>query len=57
MYLAHLNHDTGRCQTLKDHCLAVADMCKEFGGKADLESTAELIGLLHDSGKAKEEFL
>lgn len=57
MYLAHIDFNTGRCHDLREHCRSVADTCEKLGTKANLGSTAKLIGLLHDLGKANKEFI
>lgn len=56
MYLAHINHETGKTQSLKDHAGSVRNLCREYGKPVGLTHTAELCGLLHDMGKAKQEF-
>jgi CRISPR-associated endonuclease/helicase Cas3 len=43
-------------QTILDHIVNVAQMCKSNGGKIGLECFAECIGLLHDMGKYQESF-
>ncbi len=57
--LAHLKDENGmrKEQTLKDHCeqtARYAGTCLEGTG---LENTAYIAGLLHDAGKAKQNFL
>lgn len=56
--LAHLTNDTGirREQSLKEHCLHVAGYAVESIGSAKLYHTVYLAAILHDAGKAKEEF-
>ncbi|HKM41744.1 MAG TPA: CRISPR-associated helicase Cas3' [Methanocorpusculum sp.] len=56
MYLAHINHETHRKQTLTEHSKTVSALCKKYGGGIDCPNLAELCGLLHDMGKAKQEF-
>ncbi|MBQ3570500.1 MAG: CRISPR-associated helicase Cas3' [Methanocorpusculum sp.] len=56
MYLAHINHETGDTQTLTDHVKGVGKLCKKYGESINLPCTAELCGILHDMGKAKQEF-
>ena len=54
--LAHIDHDTGREQTLFSHSENTAALCKKFCKRAALEGLGELIGLLHDSGKGTPDF-
>ena len=56
MYLAHLDKTTNREQTLTQHCANVAALCRKYGEEIQCPNLAELCGLLHDMGKAKEEF-
>lgn len=44
-------------QSLKEHCFQTARYAAESVSSASLGCTAFLIGLLHDMGKAKEEFI
>ena len=43
-------------QLLSDHLIGVAARCSKFARKLGLEKSGELIGLLHDLGKATKEF-
>ena len=53
-HLAHLGK-TGN-QLLSEHLSGVAAQCSELAKKLGLEKAGELIGLLHDLGKATETF-
>lgn len=53
-HLAHLGK-TGN-QLLSEHLCGVADRCSESAKKLGLERAGELIGLLHDLGKATKGF-
>lgn len=55
-YLAHLNRETGRSQTLHEHCSTVSVLAKKYGEDIGISSLAEIAGWLHDAGKAKQEF-
>src|SRR3974390_1334481 len=52
--LAHLGK-TGN-QLLSEHLSGVAEQCSEIAKKLGLEKAGELIGLLHDLGKATKTF-
>jgi len=54
LHLAHLG-ETGN-QSLSEHLSGVAERCSELAKKLGLEKAGELIGLLHDLGKATKEF-
>ena len=45
-----------RCQTLKEHCEAVAEAASRTGERVGLPSLFRLCGLLHDMGKASAAF-
>lgn len=53
--LAHLGKE-GKCQPLDAHLFGVALRARAFGHKLGLPLSGELIGLLHDLGKASPEF-
>lgn len=53
-YLAHLSKTGG--QTLSEHLSGVAGRCSKLARKLGLEKAGELVGLLHDLGKATEQF-
>jgi len=54
LHLAHLG-ETGN-QLLSEHLSGVAARCSELANKLGLEKAGELIGLLHDLGKATKTF-
>ena len=54
LHLAHLGK-TGN-QLLSEHLSGVAGQCSELARKLGLEKAGELIGLLHDLGKATKTF-
>ena len=56
MYLAHINHETHRKQTLTEHSKTVSALSKKYGEGIGCPNLAELCGILHDMGKAKQEF-
>lgn len=56
MSCAHINPTSLKEQSVIDHLYHVAFLSKEFGAKISLESTAELIGMLHDMGKETNKF-
>jgi CRISPR-associated endonuclease/helicase Cas3 len=56
MFCAHINTETLKEQSVKEHLHNVAVLAKEFGAKISLEATAELIGILHDMGKETNKF-
>ena len=55
-FLAHRIPETGRHQTLEEHSKTVSLLAKKYGADIGLSSLAELSGLMHDAGKAKETF-
>lgn len=57
-YLAHLTEIKGKRieQTLKEHCIKTAEYASESLNISGFYYTAYLAGLLHDMGKAKEEY-
>lgn len=56
MLCAHINPITLEEQSVKEHLHNVSKMSKEYGAKISLASTGELIGILHDMGKATKKF-
>ena len=56
LLLAHIRDIDKRRQTLVDHLNAVSQLAGEFADKIGLRKTGEIIGLLHDFGKASENF-
>lgn len=57
--LAHLTnyHGVRKEQSLKEHCLQTASYAADSIGSTKLSHTVYLAGILHDAGKAKEEFV
>lgn len=51
-WIAHINHDDNRIQTLAVHCNEVATLSSGFLHYQTLESFGYMIGMLHDMGKA-----
>ena len=56
MFCAHINPITLREQSVKDHLFNVATISMEYGRKASLDATGQLIGMLHDMGKETNRF-
>jgi CRISPR-associated endonuclease/helicase Cas3 len=56
LYIAHIDEKTGREQSVADHCESVSRLCRRRGEKIGLAAVAELLGLCHDVGKAREAF-
>ncbi len=54
--IAHLRKKDNEPQLLWDHLKEAAKFSKQFAGKIGLEDAGEIIGLLHDLGKASIEF-
>lgn len=54
-YKAHINENTGKIQTVKEHSENTGDLCKQFAIPV-LEEMAYTIGLLHDVGKYQKMF-
>jgi len=55
-YIAHRREKDGEIQSLVDHLDGVSTKTGEFASKVGLKEQGELIGLLHDIGKASQEF-
>mgnify|MGYP001561188403 CR=1 FL=1 len=55
-YIAHCREKYGEKQSLVDHLEEVSKKAGEFASKIGLKEQGELIGLLHDLGKASQEF-
>jgi len=55
MYKAHINENTGKVQTVKEHCENVGKLCREFSINA-LKDILYAIGMLHDVGKYQDAF-
>jgi CRISPR-associated endonuclease/helicase Cas3 len=54
--IAHLRESDSKPQSLLDHLLGVSDLSEKFAEKIGLGETGKLMGLLHDIGKASNEF-
>lgn len=50
--LAHICREDGRMQSLEAHCRTVSRLCGQTAMALNLSETAQLLGLLHDMGKA-----
>ncbi|MCK5242521.1 CRISPR-associated helicase Cas3' [bacterium] len=55
-YIAHLREKDGVIQSLEAHLKEVAKLTGEFASKIGLREQGEVIGFLHDIGKASQEF-
>jgi len=55
-YMAHCREKDGEIQSLVDHLEEVSKKAGRFASKVGLKEQGELIGLLHDIGKASQEF-
>lgn len=55
-YIAHFREIDGKPQTLWDHLQGVSQLTGSFAGKIGLKEQGEIIGLVHDLGKACKEF-
>jgi len=55
-YIAHRREKDGEIQSLIDHLEGVAAKTGKFASKVGLKEQGELIGRLHDIGKASREF-
>jgi len=53
-YIAHIT-ENGKGQTIKDHLLNVAELCREFSVE-ELKPIAYMTGILHDIGKYSDLF-
>lgn len=54
--VAHRRESDGEIQSVKSHLEHVASLSRLFAGKLNLEKHGEILGLLHDVGKASEQF-
>lgn len=54
--VAHLRKKDNKSQSLADHLNEVSKLAREFTGKIGLREVGEILGLLHDFGKASKEF-
>ncbi|MCD7772209.1 MAG: CRISPR-associated helicase Cas3' [Oscillospiraceae bacterium] len=55
-YLAHISEDKLREETVKEHCLGVAELAAEFAEPFGSREEAYFAGILHDIGKYTGEF-
>ena len=56
IFLAHIRKSDKETQSLEDHLRAVSQLAGQFADKIGLKETGEVLGLLHDLGKASREF-
>lgn len=56
MNIARFRENDYKIQTVKEHILNVANLCKNFGEKLNVPSLLYLAGLLHDMGKYSDKF-
>lgn len=56
VYLAHSENVTGEVQTMREHCLEVANIMKTFAISEEYADLYEYCGLIHDMGKYSDEF-
>ncbi|MDP1624687.1 MAG: CRISPR-associated helicase Cas3' [bacterium] len=54
--IAHIREKDKERQSLMAHLKAVSELSGEFAGKIGLREGGEILGLLHDFGKASEQF-
>ena len=54
-YISHIR-ENGLKQSVKDHCLETAKLCKEYGSTLEVSNMAYLQGVIHDVGKLTERF-
>lgn len=54
-YIAHINDETKKKQTVKEHSENTAKLCREYAVPA-LKDVAYAAGLLHDLGKFQDSF-
>lgn len=55
VYKAHINENTGKVQTVKEHSENTAALCREFA-IPPLKDALYIMGLYHDTGKYQEAF-
>lgn len=56
MLCAHINPETSKEQSVREHLDNVAELSKQFSSKISLDATGKLIGILHDMGKGTRKF-
>lgn len=56
-YIAHIREGDGQAQSLSNHLLETAALSEQFASKIGLGQQGKIVGLLHDVGKASNEFL
>jgi CRISPR-associated endonuclease/helicase Cas3 len=54
--VAHVRDRDKKIQSLEEHLNKVSKLAGEFAGKVGLKEVGEILGLLHDVGKASDEF-
>jgi CRISPR-associated endonuclease/helicase Cas3 len=54
--VAHVRDRDKKIQSLEEHLNRVSKLAGEFAGKVGLKEIGEILGLLHDVGKASDEF-
>jgi CRISPR-associated endonuclease/helicase Cas3 len=54
--IAHVREKDGEIQSLWEHLTGVSVFTGQFADKIGLKETGEILGLLHDLGKASQEF-
>ncbi len=55
-FVAHVRDRDKEIQTVEAHLSAVSNYAGEFAAKVGLQEIGEILGLLHDVGKASDEF-
>lgn len=55
-HIAHIRESDNREQTLEQHLLGVAQLCRENAEKIGLADIGDLLGLAHDIGKYRKIF-
>ena len=55
-YIAHIRPNDQKEQSVTEHVLTVAELCREWGKNLGLGAFAELLGRLHDLGKTTVDF-
>lgn len=56
LLVAHVREKDGEIQSVWEHLNGVSELAGQFAGKIGLKESGELLGLLHDLGKASQEF-